>query len=395
MKTGIFSLLFLLASTLSVSEEKIWVSIAEPRDGSFVMGEVLVVVDAVAAKKISEVEFFVDDRVVGVVTSAPYRLRIDLGAKNTPHRFKVVAGDVEGNTATDSITTQPVPIGGEISVELQQLYVTVSQDDTRVLDLKNEEFTVKDNGEKQKIVTFAIGDIPFTAALLIDASASMHGDKLAAATIGATAFVSGMQDLDHAKVLVFADSILNTTPFTDSKQVLSVGLSATQARGGTALHDHLYLALKLLEENQGRRVVVLLTDGVDTHSVLPMTKVFEKAQRSQALIYWIRLQRPKSGGLRSNSTRGLSSAWRNVADYRSDIDLLEKAVVTGGGKVYDVIRSEQIRPIFVEILLELREQYALGYYPSKQLDDGSWHRVRVKTQRSGLRIRTHEGYVDM
>ncbi len=60
------------------------------------------------------------------------------------------------------------------------------------------------------------------------------------------------------------------------------------------------------------------------------------------------------------------------------------------------VRSpEEIEPVFVEILHELRSQYALGYYPSERRGDGSWHRVKVRVQRSGVTVRTHEGYLDI
>ena len=390
--TAVSALLVMVPTAFA---DEIWISIAEPKNGDFAMGDVLVVADVVAAGEVAEVEFFLDGRAVGVVTSEPFRLRVDLGEANTAHRLQVVGRDRDGNQATDTIVTQAVPINAEIAVELQQLYVTVSEGGKRLLNLDQEDFTVVDEGQEQELVTFARGDIPFTAALLIDASASMHGEKLAAATEGAARFVRGMQDLDHAKVLVFSDTILNSTPFTGSKQVLTAGLGAARARGGTALHDHLYAALKLLEERQGRRVVVLLSDGIDSHSVIPMESVHEMARRSQALIYWIRLRRQTGGPGIGSETVNLSSAWRDANDYRAHLALLERTVRDSGGQILDVTQSEQIRPVFGAILRELREQYVLGYYPSIQRDNGSWHRVRVRVSEPRVEVRTHEGYIDL
>ena len=73
--------------------------------------------------------------------------------------------------------------------------------------------------------TFARGDIPFTAVLLIDASASMYGEKIESAIAGAAFFVHGMQGLDQAQVMVFSDQLLSTTPITDAKAILTAGLS--------------------------------------------------------------------------------------------------------------------------------------------------------------------------
>ena len=137
---------------------------------------------------------------------------------------------------------------------------------------------MSDEGILQELVTFARGDIPFTAVLLIDASASMFGEKIESAVAGAASFVHGMKELDQAQVMVFSDELLGTTPITDAKEVLTAGLSGTEARGGTALQDHLFVALELIAQRQGRRVMILLSDGVDTHSVVGMPQVFEVAK---------------------------------------------------------------------------------------------------------------------
>jgi Ca-activated chloride channel family protein len=242
-------------------------------------------------------------------------------------------------------------------------------------------------------VTFAGGDIPFTAVLLIDSSASMSGQRIQAARAGGDAFVTGMAELDQAKVMVFSDQLLSTTPFTTSPQTLSAGLRAATARGGTALNDHLYAAVKLLEHRQGRRVVVMLSDGIDTHSVLSMDQVFEKTRRSQVLIYWIRLSR-HLGDLPGDQGLNIASAWRSPKQYRRQINLLERTVTDSGGRIVGVDSPSEIQPVFVDVLEELRGQYAIGYYPTDSANDGRWHDVRVDITAPGVQVRTHSGYVD-
>jgi Ca-activated chloride channel family protein len=373
----------------------LWVHITAPRGDAFVLGKIEIVAEVLGAAPAAEVAFYVDGRAVGVLTDAPYRLEVDLGEENIPHRFTVVATDTEGNQASATVETERVPIAGDFEVELQQLYVTATANGRRILDLQAQEFVINDNDEEQELVTFAKGDLPFIATLLIDASASMHGDKLAHATAGAAAFVRGMQPLDQAKVLVYSHQILNTTPFTSNHNVLVTALGGALASGGTALHDHLYTALKLLETRQGRRVVILLSDGVDTHSVLDMEQTLQKARRSQALIYWIRLSRQSGGMAPDEPGTKLQSAWRGADEYRRQFSLLQRVVEESGGRIIKVVRLEEIERVFVQILQELREQYVLGYYPSERQNNGSWHRVRVKVKRRGVDVRTHEGYVDL
>ncbi len=382
-----------LMAALPTGAQDIWVNIVEPKDGDLVIGELDVIVEVIARAEISEVEFQLDGRAIGTLTMEPFRMHVDLGEQNLPHRFSVVARDVEGNAATHAVATQPVPIAGDYEVDLRQLYVSVTRDDQRVLDLERQVFAVTDEGNPQMLVTFARGDIPFTAVLLIDASASMYGEKIESSIAGAAFFIHGMQDLDQAQVMVFSDQLLSTTPITDAKAVLTAGLGGTEARGGTALQDHLFVALKLLEQRQGRRVLILLSDGIDTHSVLPMDHVFEIARKSNALIYWIRFAH-SSGDPDADERVNLSSAWKNSDQYSEQRDILAQAVHQSGGRIFSVESPTEIRPVFNLVLEELRDQYVLGYYPDNKRNDGRWHRVKVRVEAADVHVRAPRGYVD-
>ena len=135
----------IFASAPSFAQD-IWVTILEPKNGDSVFGELDVVVEVVARADVFEVEFQLDGRAIGTLTMEPYQLHVDLGEKNTHHKFSVVARDVEGNEVTHSVITQPIPIAADYEVELQQLYVSVTRDNERVLDLGREAFSVADEG---------------------------------------------------------------------------------------------------------------------------------------------------------------------------------------------------------------------------------------------------------
>ena len=148
MRASVFATA-LIALTVTIlaapaAAQDIWVTIVEPRDGALVMGELDVVVEVVARADVAEVEFQLDGRPLGTLTMEPFRLHVDLGEKNSLHRFSVVARDVEGGEATHAVTTQPVPIAADYEVELQQLYVSVTRGGERVLDLEREAFFVSD-----------------------------------------------------------------------------------------------------------------------------------------------------------------------------------------------------------------------------------------------------------
>lgn len=376
------------------ADNRIWAYLVTPHEGDAVIGDVEMEAEILSQDPIKDVVFFVDGRPVGVLSAPPYRMRVNLGEQNLPHTFEVVATDISGRQARHSVTTLPVPISGEYEVDLQQLYVTVTQDGERVRDLERGDFTILDDGRPQRLVTFEGGDVPFTAVLLIDASASMYGAKLEAARAGATAFIRGMKELDQGKVMVFSDVLQNSTVFSGIPEVLSAGLTGAVGLGGTAVNDNMYSALKLLEHRQGRRLIVLLSDGVDHHSALSGDDVLNHARRSQTMVYWIRLLQP---GESADPVKrpDLASAWHTPVEYRRQEAALRELVEQSGGRIIPARSSLEIQPMFIEILRELREQYALGYYPDRRRKDGSWRRVEVRVDRPGVVVRTHEGYLDL
>ncbi len=365
------------------------VAITSPSPGQPLFGEIEVEADIYPPENVVRVEFLVDGEMVGKVDRAPFRILADLGDDNREHRFEIKAYSASGQMVDALLVSPSIHVDGEVIAELQQLYVTVTAGGTqRILDLLEDDFAIIDNGDGQETVTFARGDVRLTAAILIDSSASMKGERLRYALRGATAFVSGIKAIDDASILLFSDRLIHSTPFSHDISVLTAGLGGLMAAGGTALNDHLYLALKRLEHQQGRRVIVLLSDGIDSHSALKMADVTWLARRSRALVYWLRTD-PRSAARKSRS-----SAWKNPDGYRTEYDQLTRTVLETGGRILTLNRIQDAETAFRDILKELREQYVLGYYPTVSQSDGSWHRVTVRVRRGGLQVRTRGGYVD-
>ena len=299
-----------------------------------------------------------------------------------------------GLAAPQEPASEPAIVIDEvIDVGLQQLYVTVTnRRGERVIDLGPEAFSVLDDGRPQEIVTFEGGNLPITAVLVVDeGSQSMRGAPLLAARSGVEAFAREMRDLDEASVLVFSDRLLSRTAFAGTPEEVSSGLEGLEAVGGTAVHDHLYLALKLLEERQGRRVVLLLSDGLDAHSVVTSDQLDRLARVSQSLAYWVRSRerRPlRAAGLTLTSWVGPT---RGERDHRK----LEKLVTRSGGRIVEIESINDVEWAFREVLSELREQYAIGYYPNPpHSGSGRFRTVEVKVEQPGLKVRTRDGYVD-
>ena len=378
----------LLVSTAAAAQD---VEIVSPDSNAAVFGEVEVEVRVHPVRDVREVELLLDGRRVGVLEAPPFRFRVDVGQQNVEHRFEVLAHTLSGATRRAEVRTPKIHVDEAIDLELQQVYVTVTRrDGSRALDLAKSDFRVFDDNRAQEIVTFERGDVPFTALLLIDGSQSMRGERARAARDSAMAFVGGMEEYDEAKLTVFSDVLLGASRFVTAQT--RGDLRPVWARlgqgGGSAVHDNLYVALRELETRQGRRVAVLLSDGEDVHSVLRMSQVLAAARRSQAQIYWVQLW-----GRFAEEVEYLDS-WRDPKTARQELAALEKTVRQSGGRVLPIEDDAAIEPAFREILSELRDQYALGYYPDPERHDGSWRKLRVKLSAGGLRPRTREGYLD-
>jgi len=380
-------LLFLLSLPAWAAE----VRIVQPGPGEPILGEVEVRVEIVPpGTPVERVEVFLDGQPAGVAERAPFRVLVDAGEENKQHKLEAVARTAGGAEVKASITTPKLQADAEVQVELQQLFVTVHRDGRPMLYLSRQEFKVFDNDVEQPLATFGRGDAPFTAVLLVDASSSMAGGRLEKALDGARAFFAGMGALDQAKLMLFSDHVLLETPFTSIQPVLTLGLRGVTASGGTALNDALYLASKRLETRRGRKIAVLLSDGVDVESVLSIDAARAIARR-QVTLYWLRL-RGDTDAVKGKKIL-INSAWRDAPSHQRELDHLRAAVLGSGGRIADLAGVEEIPATLTALLSELRDQYVLGITPRRTGGKGTWHPVRVEVQ-DGLVARTQDGYFE-
>lgn len=372
----------------SLPSHAIEVLILSPTASRPSFGEVIVEVKVMSIEPIAEVLFRFENEDVLRLEAPPYRVTIDTGTENRDKTFEVVVTDIRGETAREQVTTRAVSVDGAVKLDLQQMYITVTQNGMRTTSVPREAFQILDQGEPQEIVTFEAGGSPVTAVLLIDASFSMRGERLRASLLGARQFIEDLRDLDLAKVVVFSDTTLIATDFSNHPSDLDGAVRDLDAAHGTAINDHMYMALKALDREEGRPVIVLLSDGVDVESVLDMENVLWRAKRTQPLFFWIRPAKALPP-----EKFNYYSQWRDPERHRSNILGLAELVEESGGRIFEITEFEDAPQIFQEIAAELREQYVLGYYPTADLDDETFHRVTVRAE--GARTHTRSGYFDV
>jgi Ca-activated chloride channel family protein len=363
------------------------VRIDSPEEGSPVFGKTEIKAELFAAEPVVKVEFYVNGKLVGTATTPPWAVTFEAGDENIKREIKVVVYGKTGIAGSATRVSQPLQIDDTMDLKLQQLFITVSRGEQRALDLEQGDFRIADNGKTQQIVTFGKGELPLTAMLLLDTSESMQGERLEAARRGARVFLGGMRPDDEASLLMFSDRLLRVTPFSQDRGELEQALAETEAVGGTSVNDFLYMSLKLLDARIGRRAVILLSDGFDVHSVLPIEEVLWKARTSQSLIYWIQLDDDAK-------EKSFNSAWRDHVGNDKEYQTLKKTVEESGGRILSIQRIGELEFAFASIMKEMREQYVIGYYPTEFKKDGRWHKISVDVKRPGVKVRVREGYVD-
>ena len=256
-------------------------------------------------------------------------------------------------------------------------YVTVIDANNRlVTDLTREDFEVLDNGKPQEITIFDNEVRPFSAVLMLDTSISMT-DRMKDLYAGAEQFLLRLMPHDKAAVGAFNDKIEFASGFSSDRNSLVASLKHLDFGNQTRLYDAVYASLDQLEKIEGRKVVLLFTDGADFGSRQGSGQALERARINEVMIYGI--------GLETEFFNGQS-----VVRSKPDSILNRFANETGGG-FFDLKKDADLNSSFTRIAQELRSQYLLGFSPAAL--DGKVHKLEVRIKRPGLRSRSRRSYV--
>ncbi len=258
------------------------------------------------------------------------------------------------------------------------LYSTVTDGQKRLVpDLAQEDFEIFDNEKPQTIDLFLNEVQPITVVVMLDTSASMTGN-LELLSRAAEQFLIRMLPKDKGMVGAFNDKIeFFPETFTSDRDRLIASLKELDFGNPTRLYDAIAASMDRLHKIDGRRVVLVFTDGDDTNSRVNGGDVLEQARQNEVMIYAI--------GLRSDYFNGS----RQVRT-KPDSGLKRLAEETGGG-YFELEKSADLAPTFTRVAQELHSQYVLGFTPA--LLDGKVHRLIVRTKRPGMVVRARRSYV--
>jgi Ca-activated chloride channel family protein len=273
------------------------------------------------------------------------------------------------------------------------VYGTVTDREGRLVpNLAREDFEVRDNGKAQPITVFSNDVQPITIVLMLDRSGSMRGN-FGLVVAAAEAFVRRLEPGDKARIGSFAERVtIEPETFTsDREEMIRILRSGLQPPGPTPLWNALDEAISSLREQEGRRVVLVFSDGADApmnfrFNNRSVMDVMRRAQQENVMVYAVGLQ---STILRSPSAGrgGLGSG--GLMSQRPDPALSRIAEDTGGG-YFEMNRAENLASTFANVADELHHQYALGFEPPR-LDD-RMHKVEVKVGKPGMKVRARKEY---
>lgn len=278
------------------------------------------------------------------------------------------------------------------------VYATVTDKDGRLMpDLDREAFEVYDSGKLQPITVFSNDIQPITVVMMLDRSGSMASNFRLVQAAG-EAFVRRLRPDDKARIGSFAARVqVDPETFTSNQdEMIRILRTELQDEGPTPLWNAVNVAITGLLEEEGRRVVLVFTDGDDNPMNFKLNNqtlidVMERAQRENVMIYAVGLASttPPRGtfGRRGGFGGGFGGG---IAGNRPDPGLPTIAAETGGG-YFELTRAEDLASTFARVADELHRQYALGFEPSKL--DGKTHKLEVKVKHAGAKPRARKSYV--
>jgi Ca-activated chloride channel family protein len=257
------------------------------------------------------------------------------------------------------------------------VYATVTDTQGRLVpSLEQDAFTILDNGKPQEITFFQNEVTPFTVVVMMDYSASMTAN-LELLEAAAEQFLLRMLPDDKGQVGAFSDKIQFSGTFTSDRDDLIGAINDLQFGNPTRLWDAVDASMEELKDVEGRKVVLVFTDGDDTASRIGMGDVLDRAREEEVMVYAIGLQSEFFNGQR-------------VVRSRPDRSLRRLAEETGGG-YFELQKTAELAPTFTRVAQELHSQYTLGFAPATL--DGREHKLEVRMKQTGMSARARRSYI--
>jgi len=235
-----------------------------------------------------------------------------------------------------------------------------------VRDLAASDFVIRDNGVPQQVDVVSFGEIALNVALAFDLSESVAGARLEQLRSASKALTSELLPADQSALITFDDEVSLKCPLSLDRSCVDRALAAAEPRGNTSLVDGILAGMITGESDAGRSLLMVFSDGLDTASFHDADRILEMGRRSDVVIY-------------------------PIASKGARPDFLEELATLSGGRLHEVGRDDDLPATFRAILDEFRHRYLVTYTP-KNVAKGGWHKLEVRVNKSGARVKARPGY---
>ena len=256
-------------------------------------------------------------------------------------------------------------------VNLVEVYAAVvDRNGQPVTGLRQQDFTVLEDGTPQTLSAFAEGDFPLSVAIAVDHSFSMRGAELGNARAAANTFLAALRPIDQAMIVGVGSEVETLAPLSTDRGRQQQIIAALQPWGTTGLYDAIIRSVDAIQSSKGRRALVLLSDGTDRYSDATAAQALDRARRSDVMVYPIALGKTRP-------------------------PLFVELASLTGGRSFQPRDPAQLEDVVRTIASELRHQYLLGYSPSRPIvaGDEQWRTITVRVSRPDATVRARDGYV--
>ena len=320
-----------------------------------------------------QVRFFVDKQLLGAVQQPPYALEWVDENPFERREIAVEAVDGLGHAVMDRIVLEPFEVT-EVA-DVASVLLEASVQDTRgrfVRGIDGSAFSVFEDGVKQSLDLVSQEVVGATFALLVDSSASMSRRMDFVQRTAAT-LAGYMTPRDRMLIAPFAKDIRAVTGPTSDRTTIVEAVRAIQPEGGTAILDSLAKLPQILASSDGRRAVILITDGYDEHSSTSFAEALAAVKSSGATVYVVGI-----GGVAGISIKGER--------------LLRQLAVETGGRFFFPSRDAELAEVHDVLTQDVQNRYLISFTPQNQKADGTWRALTVATIDPGHVVRTRPGY---
>jgi VWFA-related protein len=353
--------------------------------------------------------------------------------------FGLVASAQQSSTASATEPTRQDPTTVAVNVKVVNVLATVRDKHGKVIpNLNKQDFDLQEDSHPVTIQYFSREtDLPLTLGLLIDTSMSQRMAIEQERTASKTFLDQVLREKDAAFLIHFDREVELLQDLTSSKQKLELALEGIETRprfqqddssgqadpdsrdsgsqrgergrgmrrgGGTQLYDAIYLASsELMKKQQGRKAVIVLSDGVDRGSKETIDNGIEAAQRADTIVYSVYFKGeegagnhhgfgfpggPGMGGGRGGHRGGGGYPQEERTDGKKILERISKET---GGRMFEMTKKQTIEQIYATIQEELRNQYSLGFTPSKA-DAAGYHKIALKAKPKDTEVQTRDGF---